>query len=80
MIDEDVLKEEGVRDFDQYAVKKGEPLMPDFFLDEFDQGYIGDKTGKMKVGLKPKSGGSSEQKPQASPAAGGGGGGGVAQV
>jgi len=34
-IDEDVLKEVGVTDFDQYAVKPGTPLMPDFFLDEF---------------------------------------------
>ena len=32
MIDEDILREEGVRDFDQYAIKPGEPLMPDFFL------------------------------------------------
>merc|ERR1712071_291851 len=31
-IDEDVLKEVGVTDFDQYAVKPGTPLMPDFFL------------------------------------------------
>jgi len=31
-IDEDVLKEEGVRNFDEYAVKPGSPLMPDFFL------------------------------------------------
>ena len=30
-----------MKDFDQYAMKKGEPLMPDFFLDEWDKGYIG---------------------------------------
>ncbi|XP_078573691.1 hydroxysteroid dehydrogenase-like protein 2 isoform X2 [Branchiostoma floridae x Branchiostoma japonicum] len=32
-IDEDVLKEEGVQDMDQYACVPGHPLMPDFFLD-----------------------------------------------
>ena len=32
-IDDDVLAEEGVQDFDVYAVKPGTPLMPDFFLD-----------------------------------------------
>lgn len=35
VIDEDILREVGVTDFDQYAVKPGTPLMPDFFLDEF---------------------------------------------
>lgn len=34
LVDEDVLKQEGVRDFDQYAVQPGHPLLPDFFLDE----------------------------------------------
>ena len=32
-IDEDVLRAEGVTDFEKYAVKKGEPLMRDLFLD-----------------------------------------------
>jgi citronellol/citronellal dehydrogenase len=32
-IDEDVLAEEGVADFDGYAVKPGTPLLPDLFLD-----------------------------------------------
>jgi len=31
-IDEDVLREAGVRDFDKYAVSPGTPLMPDLFL------------------------------------------------
>jgi len=31
-IDEDLLKEEGVTDFDQYAVDPSKSLMPDFFL------------------------------------------------
>lgn len=34
-IDEDILREVGVTDFDVYAVKPGTPLLPDFFLDEF---------------------------------------------
>jgi citronellol/citronellal dehydrogenase len=32
-IDEDVLRSEGVTDFDRYAVKAGEPLMRDLFVD-----------------------------------------------
>ena len=32
-IDEDVLRAEGVKDFDPYAVKPGTELLPDFFLD-----------------------------------------------
>jgi citronellol/citronellal dehydrogenase len=31
-IDEDVLREAGVTDFEGYAVKPGEPLHPDLFL------------------------------------------------
>ncbi|MDX1455725.1 MAG: NAD(P)-dependent oxidoreductase [Gammaproteobacteria bacterium] len=31
-IDEEVLKEAGVSDFDKYAVEPGQPLLPDFFL------------------------------------------------
>ena len=32
-IDEDVLRADGVKDFDLYAIKPGEPLMKDLFLD-----------------------------------------------
>ena len=32
LIDEDVLRESGVTDFDPYAVTPGGPLMPDLFL------------------------------------------------
>lgn len=32
-VDEDVLRKAGVTDFEQYAVKPGAPLLPDFFLD-----------------------------------------------
>jgi citronellol/citronellal dehydrogenase len=33
-LDEELLRAHGVRDFDQYAVKPGEPLMLDLFLDD----------------------------------------------
>ena len=33
LVDEDVLRDEGVTDFEKYAVKPGTPLFPDFFLD-----------------------------------------------
>jgi len=33
LIDEEVLMEAGIEDFSQYAVKAGEPLYPDLFLD-----------------------------------------------
>ena len=33
LIDEDVLRQAGVGDFDGYAVAPGTPLLPDFFLD-----------------------------------------------
>ena len=35
-IDEDVLREAGIADFEPYAVSPGAPLMPDFFLGEPD--------------------------------------------
>ena len=34
IIDEDILRERGVRDFDGYAVDASQPLLPDLFLDE----------------------------------------------
>ncbi|NWU72381.1 HSDL2 protein, partial [Pterocles burchelli] len=34
IIDEVLLREEGVKDFDVYAIAPGHPLIPDFFLDE----------------------------------------------
>ncbi|XP_012878789.1 PREDICTED: hydroxysteroid dehydrogenase-like protein 2 [Dipodomys ordii] len=35
VIDENILKEEGIKNFDVYAVTPGHPLLPDFFLDEY---------------------------------------------
>ncbi|NXY72718.1 HSDL2 protein, partial [Glareola pratincola] len=37
IIDEVLLREEGVKDFDVYAIAPGHPLMPDFFLDAFKE-------------------------------------------
>ncbi|XP_048195197.1 hydroxysteroid dehydrogenase-like protein 2 isoform X1 [Perognathus longimembris pacificus] len=34
IIDENILKEEGIKNFDVYAITPGHPLLPDFFLDE----------------------------------------------
>ncbi|XP_053196639.1 hydroxysteroid dehydrogenase-like protein 2 [Scomber japonicus] len=34
VVDEDILRREGIQDFEQYAVQPGHPLLPDFFLDE----------------------------------------------
>jgi len=34
VVDEDILRGEGLQDFEQYAVQPGHPLLPDFFLDE----------------------------------------------
>ncbi|KAM9700031.1 hydroxysteroid dehydrogenase-like protein 2 [Menidia menidia] len=34
LVDEDVLRAQGIQDFDSYAVQPGHPLLPDFFLDE----------------------------------------------
>ncbi|XP_041815528.1 hydroxysteroid dehydrogenase-like protein 2 [Chelmon rostratus] len=34
LVDEDILKAEGIQDFDQYAIQPGHPLLPDFFLDD----------------------------------------------
>ncbi|XP_061488388.1 hydroxysteroid dehydrogenase-like protein 2 isoform X2 [Rhineura floridana] len=33
VIDENLLREEGIKNFDVYAVSPGHPLLPDFFLD-----------------------------------------------
>lgn len=40
VIDEDVLKKEGIKDFDVYAIEPGHPLLPDFFLDEAPENLV----------------------------------------
>lgn len=42
LIDEDVLRDAGVTDFERYAVTPGTPLMPDFFLGEPDFAALGE--------------------------------------
>ncbi|XP_004647316.1 hydroxysteroid dehydrogenase-like protein 2 isoform X2 [Octodon degus] len=44
VIDENILKEEGIKNFDVYAIKPGHPLLPDFFLDEHPDAVM-KKTG-----------------------------------
>jgi citronellol/citronellal dehydrogenase len=41
LIDEDVLREAGVGDFERYAVEPGKPLHPDLFLGEAPKEYFG---------------------------------------
>ncbi|XP_006864789.1 PREDICTED: hydroxysteroid dehydrogenase-like protein 2 [Chrysochloris asiatica] len=66
IIDENILKEEGIQNFDVYAIKPGHPLLPDFFLDELpaavtmkedSQGAVSAFTeGKQEPQSKPRSG------------------------
>lgn len=57
-IDEEFLRKEGVTDFDVYAVKKGNPLMADFFIpDHLAQGLDGGSVGATE---KAASGGASD--------------------
>lgn len=57
IIDENILKEEGIKNFDIYAIKPGHPLIPDFFLDE----YPDTAAKKMESGSAPQF---KEEKPQ----------------
>lgn len=59
-IDEEVLKEAGVTDFDQYACTPGQELMLDFFLpDKYytDAKKVVDGSGAKKGGAAPAAGG-----------------------
>ncbi|XP_051043853.1 hydroxysteroid dehydrogenase-like protein 2 isoform X1 [Phodopus roborovskii] len=40
ILDENILKEEGINNFDVYAIAPGHPLIPDFFLDEYPDAAI----------------------------------------
>lgn len=40
VIDEDILRTEGIKDFDIYAVAPGHPLLPDFFLDDVPEDLV----------------------------------------
>ncbi|KAI1239779.1 Hydroxysteroid dehydrogenase-like protein 2, partial [Lamprotornis superbus] len=69
VIDEVLLREEGVKDFDVYAIAPGHNLMPDFFLDvEIDttamkQERYGDGGGTWYIDLKTKGGSAGFGKP-----------------
>lgn len=60
-IDEEVLRETGVVDFDRYSVKPGHPLLPDFFLDMDPETLVKQME---ELGAKPAFTPSSESKQQ----------------
>lgn len=61
VIDENILKAEGIQNFDIYAIKPGHPLQPDFFLDEYPEAV----SKKMEsTGAVPEF---KEEKPQPQP-------------
>uniref|UniRef100_A0A2K5Z7B7 Hydroxysteroid dehydrogenase-like protein 2 n=1 Tax=Mandrillus leucophaeus TaxID=9568 RepID=A0A2K5Z7B7_MANLE len=61
VIDENILKAEGIQNFDIYAIKPGHPLQPDFFLDEYPEAF----SKKMEsTGAVPEF---KEEKPQPQP-------------
>ncbi|XP_012929249.1 hydroxysteroid dehydrogenase-like protein 2 isoform X2 [Heterocephalus glaber] len=49
IIDENILKEEGIKNFDVYAIKPGQPLLPDFFLDELPDALMKKKESQGAV-------------------------------
>lgn len=61
-IDEELLKEDGIEDFEQYAESPGHPLLPDFFLPErvlkdFDPNLLkslSEQVTKKKEGVQTK--------------------------
>ncbi|NXT69723.1 HSDL2 protein, partial [Chaetops frenatus] len=59
IIDEVLLREEGVKNFDVYAIAPGHPLIPDFFLDEKkfsgsqQEGADGAKVKRESAAAKP---------------------------
>lgn len=50
-IDEDILKEIGVTDFDKYECVPGAPLIPDFFIDDYEEKY-GNEGSNVLIGSK----------------------------
>lgn len=66
IIDENILKEEGIKNFDVYAIKPGHPLLPDFFLDELPD------TVTKKVESRGAAVESKEEKAKPAPKAGSG--------
>ena len=63
-IDEEVLQEEGIQDFEQYAEAPGSQLLPDFFLpdrvlNQFDASLLKSLTEKATSNTKPAAAASS---------------------
>ncbi|XP_072514528.1 hydroxysteroid dehydrogenase-like protein 2 [Salminus brasiliensis] len=58
VIDDEILSEEGISDFDGYAVEPGHSLLPDFFLDAKSDELHGagpaSKTGKASTDVAPR--------------------------
>lgn len=56
-IDDAVLAKEGIKDFEQYAVEPGKPLMLDFFLEDSDVEFQQqlDESGKLTAAKPPAS-------------------------
>merc|ERR1712066_355715 len=50
IIDEDLLREQGVTDFGKYECVPGSPLIPDFFIDNYEERY-GEIDNKTIMGL-----------------------------
>ncbi|KAM5299189.1 hydroxysteroid dehydrogenase-like protein 2 [Ctenodactylus gundi] len=69
VIDENILKEEGIKNFDVYAVKPGHPLLPDFFLDEHPDAILKKNESQGAAPVAPEI---TEEKsqPQAKPRSG----------
>ena len=70
VIDEGILKEEGCKDFDQYAVEPGHELLPDGFIDGVDENVFAMVPGSSKAAASSAGSGGG----------GGGGAGGVSNV
>ncbi|KAJ8286479.1 hypothetical protein GJAV_G00039680 [Gymnothorax javanicus] len=67
-IDEDVLRQEGIKDFDVYAVAPGHPLLPDFFLEEAPE-ELEKKMEEGGASLAFKSGTTTSESPSGGPIA-----------
>ncbi|KAM4876298.1 hydroxysteroid dehydrogenase-like protein 2 [Thomomys bottae] len=72
VIDENILKEEGIKNFDIYAITPGHPLLPDLFLDDYPDVFTKKKEAhdavpEPKKPKEPKE--IKEEKPQPPPKA-----------
>ncbi|RXG60552.1 Hydroxysteroid dehydrogenase-like protein 2 [Armadillidium vulgare] len=61
VIDDDLLRKEGVTNFDSYAVEPGKDLLPDFFLEEVDESRMAGFTGGQQSSGSSGGGGQLDQ-------------------